>query len=91
MAKNLHQFMFVHVLDKANHVVSLCFTEDVLTMCFNSPFADAQVDSDLFVAEFAFNKTDDFQFSFGKGRTIACFSCFQLLFFHKTIRLSNKG
>ncbi len=84
--------MFVHILDEANHVVRLCFTENVLAVGFNSSFADAQVDGDLFVAEFAFNKADDFQFSFGKGRTIACcFSGFQLLFFHKTIRLSNKG
>ena len=88
MAKNLHQFMFVHVLDEANHIVCLCFTKNVLAVGFNGPLADAKVAGDLFVTEFPFNKADDFQFSFGKGRTCAgCFGLFQLLLFHKTIRI----
>jgi hypothetical protein len=90
MAKNLHQFMFIDVLDEADHIVCLGFTKNVFAVCFNSAFADPQVHGYLFVAELAFNKTDHFQFTVGKGRTntITCFGLFQLLLFHKTIRLS---
>lgn len=70
MAKKLHQFMFVHVLNEANHVVGSRFPEDVFPVGFDSPLADAQVSGDLLIAEFFLDKAYHFEFAQGKGSAL---------------------
>lgn len=70
MAKKLHQFMFVHILDKANHIVGSRFPKDVFPVSFDSSLADAQVARDLLIAEFFLDKAYHFEFAQGKGSAL---------------------
>lgn len=82
MAKNLHEFMFVDVLDEPDHVVCPGFTEDVLPVGLYGSLTDAQVAGDLLIAEFFLDKAYHFQFTKGKGSILLG----SLQLFH-TIRL----
>ncbi len=69
MTKKLYQFMFIDVFNEADNVVGSGFAKDVLAVCFDGPFTDAQLTCYLFVVEFPFDKADDFQFTKGKRGT----------------------
>jgi len=69
MTNKLYQFMFIDVFNEADDIVGSGFAKDVFAVCFNGPFADAELTGYLFVVEFPFDKANDFQFTKGKGGT----------------------